>query len=110
MVSPLHRKSQGTIQPGEIIDPKPLHLALPESNARHPHRALDFIVQRNRVTPDVKAPRECFQALSGFLVYQVRGINDNPRADEVLPASDLLKLLPDPGPDLRGRQRAEQPS
>src|SRR5688500_11071547 len=59
--SPNHREAEGTVQRGELLaaEPPPLALAKPQANHRLPSR--NFIIERNRVTPEPDHGRQRIQ-------------------------------------------------
>ena len=63
-VSPsLHRKAKRSIQARQIIGPKTFGLAFPETEPRHAFAILDLIVERDRISSNVRPAREALQPL-----------------------------------------------
>ena len=71
MIPPMHRKSEGTVEPGQLVRPKSLGLPFPESHAGDPQAAFNFVVQRHRIAPQVQPPREGLEVLPGLLVHEL---------------------------------------
>jgi len=56
MASPLYRKYQGAVEPGQFVRPKPFGLALSQTQASDALAVPDFVGQGNSVTPEMDAP------------------------------------------------------
>lgn len=94
MPAPLHRKPQGSVEPGNLIHPKPLGLAFPEPHPSHRNPILDFIIQRHCVPPQMKPCGQCLQPLPGAGVYQLGRLEGNSGMEKVVPAPYLIQLAP----------------
>ena len=103
MVSAVDRKTEGPVQPGQVIVPEAPGLALPESHPGHSLAVLDLVIQGSGITTDVESSGKTVQPPAGLLVHQFRRIKHNPGTQEIFPAGDALELFPDSDPDLLGR-------
>ena len=71
MVSALHCKSEGPVEPGQLIRLELFGLSFPESHPRDPQVAFNFVVQRHCITPHVQPSREGLELLPGLLVHEL---------------------------------------
>lgn len=99
MLATLHRKSERTVEQGQLVRPKSFRLALPEPHSRHTQCPFDFVVQGHRVTEDVHSARQGLELLAGLLGHKLGRFENNPGMQEALPTPDPLQLLPDSDPD-----------
>jgi hypothetical protein len=64
MAPSLDRELERPVQPGQFISPEPFRLTLPQAHPGDPLAVLDFVVQRNRIAPQVNASGKALQLLS----------------------------------------------
>ena len=93
MAASLDHEAQGPIQLRELVGTEPIGLAFPQPDPDHPVAVLDLVVQRHRITPNVKSAGECFQAFTCRLVYHRGRIDQDAGSHEVVPAAHLLQCV-----------------
>lgn len=96
----LDRKTERSVQPGNLVHPQAFGLPFPESHPGHPGAILHLVIERNRIAAQMQPSGQSLQPFAGVGINQLGGVEHDPGPQKVLPARHRVELLPYPDPQL----------